>query len=41
VTLSSIRFVCLSRADTVPTKQQVAENNAALLALGAKKPKCK
>jgi hypothetical protein len=41
VTLQSIKFVCLSRKDTPPTKRQVAENNTALLSLGARKPKCK
>ena len=41
VTLQSIKFVCLSRKDTDGTKRQVAENNAALLALGAKQRKCK
>ena len=41
VTLQSIQFVCLSRKDTDGTKRQVAENNAALLALGAKQRKCK
>jgi hypothetical protein len=41
VTVSAIKFVCLSRNDTEATKQQVGENNAALLALGARKPRCK
>lgn len=41
VTLEAIKFVCLSRQDTPRTIGQVAENNAALLALGARKPKCK
>ena len=41
MTVSAIRFVCLSRKDTEGTRQQVGENNAALLALGARKPACK
>ena len=41
VTVSVIKFVCLSRKDTQPTKVQVGKNNAALVALGAPKPKCK
>ena len=39
--VETVKFVCLSRKDTLPTIRQVGENNAALLALGAQKPKCK
>jgi hypothetical protein len=41
VTTRVIKFVCLSKKDTRLTKEQVAKNNAALLALGGKKPRCK
>lgn len=41
VTTSVIHFVCLSHKDTPGTIEQVAENNGALKALGAPKPKCK
>lgn len=41
VTLESIKIVCLSRKDTPGTIAQVAENNAALAALGAGRPACR
>lgn len=41
VTLASVKIVCLSHKDTEGTKQQVTENNGALKALGAPRPKCK
>lgn len=41
VAVESIKIVCLSRKDTALTKQQVIENNQALRALGAPKPRCK
>lgn len=41
VTLQTIKIVCLSHKDTAGTITQVAENNGALQALGAPKPKCK
>lgn len=41
VTLETIKIVCLSRKDTQGTIIQVAENNGALVALGAPKPTCK
>lgn len=41
MTLKSIEVICLSRKDTQGTIVKVAQNNAALIELGAPKPKCK
>lgn len=40
VVTDSVKIVCLSRKDTEGTKRQVAENNAALKSMGARR-KCK
>lgn len=41
VAAKSLRMICLSRKDTEGTKRQVVVDNAAKLALGVKKRKCK